>query len=113
MRQTNRCSLWRALQHILIPAIVAAAIAFFCQPVYLADGKCDFGLLALLIGIPFGIQKMVVWFVPRGYGIGGTVAMFVFDILVGELIGFFVFLYRIIRAGLELIAAVIGIFIHV
>ncbi len=57
MRQTNRCSLWRALQHILIPAIVAAAIAFFCQPVYLADGKCDFGLLALLIGIPFGIQK--------------------------------------------------------
>ena len=60
MRQTNRCSLWRALQHVLIPATVAAAIAFFCQPVYLADGKCDFGLLALLIGIPFGIQKMVV-----------------------------------------------------
>ena len=113
MRQINRCSLWRALQHILIPAIVAAAIAFFCQPVYLSDGKCDYGLLALLIGIPFGIQKMVVWFVPRGYGIDGTVAMFVFDILVGGLIGFFVFLYRMICGGIELVAAVIGMFIHV
>ena len=113
MRQTNRCSLWRALQHILVPAIVAASIAFFCQPIYQADGTCDYGLLALLIGIPFGIQKMVVWFVPHGYGIGGTVAMFAFDILIGGLIGFFVFLYRMICGGIELVAAVIGMFTHV
>lgn len=113
MRQTNRCSLWRALQHILVPAIVAASIAFFCQPIYQADGTCDYRLLALLIGIPFGIQKMVVWFVPRGYGIGGTVAMLAFDILIGGLIGFFVFLYRMICGGIELVAAVIGMFTHV
>lgn len=95
------------------PGHRGSSYCIFLSASYLADGKCDYGLLTLLIGIPFGIQKMVAWFVPRGYGIGGTVAMFAFDILVGGLIGFFVFLYRIIRGGIELIAAVIGMFIHV
>ena len=51
---------------------------------------------------------MAIWFVPFGYGIARTVAMFAFDILIGGLIGFFVFVYRIVSSVLALTAAVIG-----
>jgi len=78
----------------------------------MAGGKCDYCILALLIGIPFGIQKMTLWFVPFGYGIAGTVAMFAFDILIGGLIGFFVFAYRIISGILLLTTAVIRLLIR-
>ena len=40
---------------------IAKATAFFCQPLYLAtDGSCDYVLMWILIGIPFGIQKMFI-----------------------------------------------------
>ena len=52
---------------LLIPVAVALFMAFICQPLYLADGTCDYTLLWLLIGIPFGIRKMVLWILPGGH----------------------------------------------
>ena len=107
MHKSNQCSVKQALIKLIAPVAIAAMTAFLCQPLYMAGGKCDYCLLALLIGIPFGIQKMTLWFVPFGYGIAGTVAMFAFDILIGGLIGIFVFAYRIISGILLLTTAVI------
>ena len=112
MFRINKCSIRTALIRLAAPIVVAAVTAFICQPIYMAGGKCDCWLLALLIGIPFGIHKMTIWFIPFGYGIAGTVAMFAFDILIGGLIGFFVFLYRIISGVLALTAAIIGLLIR-
>ena len=107
MLQSTTCSVRQALPKLIAPVAIAAVTAFLCQPLYMAGGKCDYCLLALLIGIPFGIQKMTLWFVPFGYGIAGTVTMFAFDILIGGLIGIFVFAYRIISGILLLTTAVI------
>lgn len=99
---------WHALKKLMVPLFIAALIAFLCQPICVADGKWDLPMLALLVGIPFGIQKMMVWFVPRGLGIGGTVAMWVFNILVGGFIGIFVFGFRIVCGAAELIRELLG-----
>ena len=112
MHKSNQCSVKQALIKLVAPVAIAAVTAFLCQPLYTAGGKCDYCILALLIGIPFGIQKMTLWFVPFGYGIAGTVAMFAFDILIGGLIGIFVFAYRIISGILLLTTAVTRLLIR-
>ena len=112
MFRINKCSIRTALIRLAAPIAVAAVTAFICQSLYMTGGECDYWLLVLLIGIPFGIQKMAIWFVPFGYGIAGTLAMFAFDVLIGGLIGFFVFVYRIVSGVLALTAAVIGLLIR-
>lgn len=112
MFKLNLCHFKQALTQLIAPLAIATATAFLCQPLYIAGEKCDYWLLALLIGIPFGIQKMTLWFIPFGYGIAGTIAIFVFDLLIGGLIGIFVFAYRIISGTLLLITAVIRLLIR-
>lgn len=75
MFRINKRSIRTALIRLTALIAVAAVTAFICQPIYMAGGECDFWLLALLIGIPFGIQKITLWFVPFGYGIAGTLAI--------------------------------------
>lgn len=89
---------------------VAVLVAFLFQPLYTSGDTCDYMLLALLVGIPFGIQKMFLWFVPCGYGIAGTVGMFVFNILIGGLIGCIVFIIRILSGLFYLLASVKELF---
>ena len=94
----------KLLQYLVAPAAVITAVLFFCQPLYYpSGGKPDYILMLLLIGIPFGIHRMFVWFIPKGYDLGGTVGIIVFDILVGGIIGVFVLTWKIV-AGLGCLA---------
>lgn len=94
----------KLLQYLVAPAAVITAVLFFCQLLYYpSGGKPDYILMLLLIGIPFGIHRMFVWFIPKGYDLGGTVGIIVFDILVGGIIGVFVLTWKIV-AGLGCLA---------
>lgn len=88
----------KGLFHRLVfPTAVIAAMLYFCQPLYdPAGGKPDYILMLLLIGIPFGIHRMFVWFVPRGYDLGGAIGVMAFNVLVGGVIGIFVLAWQII-----------------
>ena len=92
----NQFTLREVLFHTMIPVIMALVMAFICQPVYMTDGKCDYGLLLLLIGIPFGVMKMFIWFFPRGLDISGTLGVIVLNFLIGGLIGSFLLVIRVI-----------------
>lgn len=82
---------------LVAPAATIAAVLFFCQPLYhRAGGNVDYIVMFLLVGIPFGIQKMFVWFIPKGHDIGGTIGMIVFNVLVGGIIGIFVLAWKIL-----------------
>ena len=50
------------------------------------------------MGIPFGIGKMCVWMVPRGFDLGGTLAVWTMNFLIGGLIGSVVLLAMIGQA---------------
>ena len=81
---------------LLIPVAIALFMAFICQPLYLVDGTCNYTLLWLLIGIPFGIRKMVLWILPGKHDLGTTIGLLVLCVLIGGFIGIFVFLSRIV-----------------
>lgn len=96
------------IRRLIVPVAVAAAVMFFFQPVYHPAGKeIDYLLMLLLIGIPFGIQKMFVWFIPSGHDLCGMVGLVVFNILIGGIIGTFVFFWRIVTGMIFLSLCVI------
>ena len=56
------------LKEVLLPLLIALCLAAFFKPVYMADGVCDYFLMWLCVGFPFGIRRMCLWLVPFGYG---------------------------------------------
>ena len=51
------------------------------------DGVCDYFLMWICVGLPFGIRRMCLWLVPSGYGISGSVGIFALNLIIGGLIG--------------------------
>ena len=58
-------------------------------------GNCDYLKLWILVGIPFGIRKMQIWIVPRNRDVGSTIAMLVFQMLIGGIIGGVVLVWKL------------------
>ena len=67
------------LKEVLLPLLIALCLAAFFKPVYMADGVCDYFLMWLCVGFPFGIRRMCLWLVPFG--------IFALNIIIGGLIG--------------------------
>ena len=63
------------IKKVIVPALVIVVLFAVLRPLCIQDGKCNYLLLLLLMGIPFGIGKMCVWMVPRGFDLGGTLAV--------------------------------------
>ena len=66
--------------------------------------------LWILVGIPFGIRKMQIWIVPRNRDVGSTIAMLVFQMLIGGIIGGVVLVWKLfllfVFMGLQLYKAI-------
>ena len=75
------------LKEVLLPLLLAFCLAAFFKPVYMVDGECDYFMLWLCVGLPFGLRRMCLWIVPVGYGISGTVGIFALNLIIGGLIG--------------------------
>ena len=87
-------------REVILPLLLAFCLAAFFKPIYMTDGQCDYLLMWLLVGIPFGFRYMSLWLIPRGFGLSGTVGVLALNFIVGGLIG-----------GLALIVGVLlGIF---
>ena len=65
----------------------------FCDRGVIVDS--DFLKLWILVGIPFGIRKMQIWIVPRNRDVGSTIAMLVFQMLIGGIIGGVVLVWKL------------------
>lgn len=77
------------LREVFLPLAAAVCLAALFRPVYMADGSCNYLLLWILVGLPFGFRRMSLWLVPHGYGISGTVGVIALDAIIGGLIGGF------------------------
>lgn len=75
------------VKEVMLPLAITLCLAAFFKPIYMTDGNCDFFLMWLLVGFPFGFRRMSLWLVPHGFGIAGTVGVFAVNIIVGGLIG--------------------------
>lgn len=75
------------IKEVFLPHAFALCLAAFFKPIYMTDGICDYFLMWLLIGCPFGIRKMSLLLVPHGFGIGGTLGVLAVNIIIGGLFG--------------------------
>lgn len=81
------------LREVLLPLAAAVCLAALFSPVYMTDGSCNYLLLWILVGLPFGFSRMSLWLVPHGYGISGTVGVVALDAIIGGLIGGFALIF--------------------
>lgn len=86
------------IKKVIVPALVIVVLFAVLRPLCIQDGKCNYLLLLLLMGIPFGIGKMCVWMVPRGFDLGGTLVVWTMNFLIGGLIGSVVLLAMVGQA---------------
>ena len=54
--------------------------------------------LWILCGLPFGLHRMCLWIVPGGGSLGGGIALFALNFIIGGVIGGFVLAWRLIVA---------------
>lgn len=82
----------------LIPIGLLIFILWVFEPVYYVNGIYDWFSLWLVIGIPFGLTKFLWIWIPKGYDIGGTVAIIIFGVLLSGIMGGVIAAYMIMKA---------------
>ena len=88
----------KMIKKVIAPVLVITVLFAVLRPFCIQDEECNYFLLLLLMGIPFGIGKMCVWMVPRGFDLGGTLAVWTMNLLIGGLIGSIILLAMVGQA---------------
>ena len=100
----------KLMNKIILPAIGIALWITICIPICRKPEGMDWFFFWILAGLPFGIRRMFLWLIPKGYGISGTVGVFAFNVVVGGMIGGAVLVARIIQIMANCIRLVTGRF---
>ena len=91
-----------ALKNFCIKSIlpVTVAMLLFCifKSACTKNGTIDYVWLWILCGLPFGLHRMCIWIIPGGRSFGGSIALLVFNFIIGGVIGSFVLVWRLIVA---------------
>jgi len=94
------------LLKVILPVFLAWFLFAMFKPVFTNDGATDYFKVWLACGVPFGIWRLRVWLIPRGYDIGGTVGVWALNIIIGGLIGGVVVVWRLLVAAWYLILTI-------
>ena len=75
---------------------VAVALILYCifKSACMKNGELDYVWLWILCGLPFDLHRMCLWIVPGGGSLGGGIAMFALNFIIGG----FVLVWRLIVA---------------
>jgi hypothetical protein len=82
----------------VLPVIVALILYCIFKSACMKNGELDYVWLWILCGLPFGLHRMCLWIVPGGGSLGGGIALFVLNFIIGGVIGGFVLAWRLIVA---------------
>jgi hypothetical protein len=97
----------------IFPIVAMLLLGMMFYPFCLEHGVCDFRKLWIFVGIPFGVRRMYVWMIPRGWDIGSSMGMFAFQLLIGGVIGSIVviiqFMIALFYVGKGIILAIMCI----
>jgi hypothetical protein len=94
------------LKKTILPVFLAWFLFAMFRSVFTNDGVTDYFKVWLACGVPFGIWRLRVWLIPRGFDLGGTVGVWAFNIIIGGLIGGVVVVWRLLVAAWYLILTV-------
>jgi len=82
----------------ILPVAVAMLLFFIFKSACTKEGITDHVWLWMLCGMPFGLHRMCLWIIPGGRSFSGSIALFVFNLIIGGVIGGFVLAWRLIVA---------------
>jgi len=88
---------------VLIPVITVWLLVVLFLPICRANGETDLFLLWVLVGFTFGVGKMILWLIPKNYGIAGTVGVFAMGCLISGLVGGVVVVWKLLIAVVTLV----------
>ena len=107
---TEVAKMYEFVKKVIVPVGMAVFLSALFYPLCVEHGQCDYLKLWMFVGIPFGVHKMFLWIIPKGFDIGGTVGVFVFNLLIGGVIGGLILTGRLFLAVFYLVKmAVLGI----
>lgn len=86
------------LKKAVFPTVLAIALMALFYPLCVENGACGYWKLWIFAGIPFGIHRLYFCLIPKGSGLGGTVGMFAFQLLIGGAVGGVVPAWRLVVA---------------
>ena len=82
----------------VLPVTVALILYCIFKSACVKNGELDYVWLWILCGLPFGLHRMCLWIVPGGGSLGGGIALFALNFIIGGVIGGFVLAWRLIVA---------------
>ena len=82
----------------VLPVTVALILYCIFKSACMKNGELDYVWLWILCGLPFGLHRMCLWIVPGGGSLGGGIALFALNFIIGGVIGGFVLAWRLIVA---------------
>ena len=95
---TRKEAIFQFFGKSIVPVAGAALLVCIFKSACMKDGAVDYLWLWILCGLPFGLHGMCLWFVPGGGSMGGGVALFALNFIIGGIIGGLVLGWRIIVA---------------
>ena len=95
------------LKEVVLPIALAFCLASFLKPIYMPDGVCDYFLMWICVGLPFGIRRMCFWLVPSAYCISGAGCIFVLNLIIGGLSGVLAFFIGLLLGVIHTIREII------
>ena len=95
---TTKEAVFQFFRKSIVPIAGAALLVCIFKSACMKDGAVDYLWLWILCGLPFGLHRMCFWFVPSGNSMGGGVALFALNIVIGGVIGGAVLAWQLIVA---------------
>jgi hypothetical protein len=77
----------KELTQLMLTAGAILLLSALFHPVCMEGDVCNYLLLVILVGVPFGIGKMVIILPPASWGISGGIGILALDLILGGLIG--------------------------
>ena len=71
----------------VLPVTMALILYCIFKSACVKNGEIDYVWLWILCGLPFGLHRMCLWIVPGGGSLGGGIALFALNFIIGGVIG--------------------------
>ena len=81
-----------------------------CYYICKSEEGFQYFIFWIIIGFPFGFQKLRMWLIPKGLGIAGEIGVIALDVIVAGLIGGVFLVKKIVVIMADYIRAVGKIF---
>ena len=95
---TRKEVLYLFFRKTVIPVVSVALLVCIFKSACMKEGAVDYLWLWILCGLPFGLQRMWLRFVPGSSSVGGGIALFALNFIIGGIIGGFILAWQLIVA---------------